>query len=127
MGNNIENEFVSYEQAVALSELGFDEDCVAYFEESNIIWHTQVNQSNLINGAVVAPLKQQVFRWFREKYNYYGLIEGGYDNGKNLFTYVIWRKSFDDCIDDYWNTYEEAENECISKLIELTKQQDNGN
>lgn len=120
----MEKEFVSFDQAVALKELGFDEDCVAYFEELNIICYTQVNQSNLINGAVVAPLKQQIFRWFREKYNLIALIEGGYDSYKNVYSYVIWKGSDDDWLYYYWETYEEAENACIDKLIELAKQQD---
>ena len=60
-------EFVTYEQALALKELGFDEECMAgYDKEDNTLYIAY-----LINAGVQfnshyydkAPLKQQVFRW----------------------------------------------------------------
>jgi len=77
----MEREFCSYEQALALKELGFDEECMAgYDKEDNTLYIAY-----LINAGVQfnshyydkAPLKQQVFRWFREKYELIGLIEIG--------------------------------------------------
>jgi len=117
----MEKEFVTYEQALALKELGFDDECCGYYSD-NILYIYEIENKNLCNGAIVCALKQQVFRWFREKRNLIGLIESGYDNGINMFSYVIWRGSFDNWIDIYWDTYEEAENACIDKLIEITKE-----
>ncbi len=116
----MEKEFVTYEQALALHELGFDEECCGYYSD-NILYIYEIENKNLCNGAIVCPLKQQVFRWFREKYNIIGIIEGGYTEGKNVFSYVIWRESDDDWTDDIYDTYEEAENACIDKLIEIAK------
>lgn len=119
----MENLFISYEQSKSLKEIGFDKMCFGFYSSSGLALHQCKNSEPWMGNTVVAaPLRQQALRWFREKYNYFGLVEGGYDNDKNLFTYVIWRKSFDDCIDTYWETYEEAESACIDKLIELTKQ-----
>jgi hypothetical protein len=67
-------QFVTYEIAVALKELGFDEDCLAhYYGEYKDLMHccensmegdfTVYNRTDSIN----APLWQQVIDWFREK------------------------------------------------------------
>ena len=125
----MEKEFVPYEQALALKELGFDKPCLggyirfrgsetfelAFYKYRNVDFNTT---SNIY---VSAPLYQQVFRWFREKHNIIGLVEGGYDDGKNIFTYVIWNGFKDDWCNEYVSTYEEAELECLRKLIEIVK------
>jgi hypothetical protein len=114
----MEKEFVSYEQALALKKLGFEWQTLNFFDSTTRdFWNWDYFPD------INAPLKQQVFRWFREKHNLIGLIEGGYDNGKNVYSYVIWKGSYDDWLYYYWETYEEAENACIDKLIEIVKQQ----
>ncbi len=128
----MKTEFISYEQALILKELGFDEPCLAFWDGKN----TDAFYFNNIRDAsgdyvpfqkhdrlkwFGAPLYQQAFRWLRAKYNLIGLIEGGYNNGNNLFTYVIWQGSFDNYIDTYWKSYEEAEQACLGKLIEIVK------
>lgn len=123
------DEFVTRKQALALKELGFDEHCLATWEKDikypqRWDWDFELRNSTNQEDEVecTAPLKQQVFRFFREKYNIIGIIEVGYTEGKNVFSYVIWRESDDDWTDDIYDTYEEAENACIDKLIELAKQ-----
>ena len=127
----MEKEFVTYEQALSLKELGFDEKCLTYYYNEILVF-TPIPSLNTNsfwvgkdNNFITVPLKQQVFRWFREKYNIIGIIEGGYTDGKNVFSYVIWQESDDDWTDDIYDTYEEAENACIDKLIELVKQHEN--
>ena len=70
--------------------------------------------------SLLVPLKQQVFKWFREKYNIIGLIEGGFDM-TNIFTYCIWEGFKDKIYDDYYGTYEEAEDVLINILIDKVK------
>lgn len=113
--HSLESEFVTYEQALALKELGFNEYCVGFFYKPNLIWYEEINQSNLIDGEVVAPLKQQVLRWFRDKYGLDGFV---FNSGDNKYSFNI--------SDNYFlnTTYEEAENACIDKLISICKQQD---
>lgn len=70
-----------------------------------------------------APLYEQVFTWFREEHQLMAIIENDFDN----FYYVIQglnRPLFDTIAsnDDYgevFKTYEEAEDACIIKLLEL--------
>jgi hypothetical protein len=119
----MDKEFIPYEQALQLKELGFNEPCFGYW---NIDPYLPKPTFNLVKPfehewCLPAPLYQQAFRWFREKHNLIGLVDGGYDNSKNIFTYVIWNDFRDDIFDDYYSIYEEAELACLKKLIELIK------
>ena len=127
-------EFVSYEQAVALKELGFNEICMGYFD---VRLEHQIGNFNFteIKGyhesvAALSPLKQQVFRWFREKklHNTFpSIIQTR--NWASLYRILEWHPGNDSTsisTSDYYDTYEEAEDACIDKLMELTKQQNNG-
>ena len=127
-------EFVSYEQAVALKELGFNEICMGYFD---VRLEHQIGNFNFTESkgyhesvAALSPLKQQVFRWFREKklHNTFpSIIQTR--NWASLYRILEWHPGNDSTsisTSDYYDTYEEAEDACIDKLIELTKQQDNG-
>ncbi len=59
----MEKEFVPYEQALALKELGFDEPCFGYYVP--LLDNTQELEIKLIqtngNKIVIAPLYQQAF------------------------------------------------------------------
>jgi hypothetical protein len=140
--------FVSYEQALQLKELGFNEPCLKVGNPNgHILWKFMdvldvegvdigdimkekfddrlftfdALTSRWASGAFVEiPLKTQVFKWFREKYNIIGLIEGGFDI-INIFTYCIWEGFKDKFYDDYYGTYEEAEDVLINILIDKVK------
>jgi hypothetical protein len=84
----MQKEFIPYEQALALKELGFDESCFAIWsgiDELNFSITDTVrlySSAFSINGTqsskfyindfnslrVAAPTFSQAFRWFREKY-----------------------------------------------------------
>lgn len=120
----MKNEFVSYEQAVALRELGFDEMCFSFFDRDGKLYEsegTYKRNENVWEHEAIAPLKQQVFRWFREKYDLTGLIH----IGSQKFSYSVNKDGHRITpLKDYLNyngIYEKAENACIDKLIELAK------
>ena len=122
----MEDEFVTYKQALALKELGFNELCLAFYN-GKFLDSTKYDFDNGtsidIELCTKAPLKQQVFRWFREKYGLFGWIEG--NEGKRIYMYRIESPiDSDDQLNCFpFKTYEEAENACIDKLIEIAKQQ----
>jgi len=124
----MEKEFITYEQALALKELGFDEYCLAFYN-GKFLNSTDYNfddgNSKDIGLCIAAPLKQQVFRWFREKYNQHSFIELVYQDGIK-YDYVLYADKDEEECDNFgdgpFNTYEEAENACIDKLIEIAKQ-----
>jgi hypothetical protein len=123
----MEKEFVSYEQAVALKELGFDEECLAFYELGNkevqVVGVSQrYNDPSLLTITdFCAPLKQQVFRWFREN-DYINYIT--YNNWDYMYSFFIDGKhhAFHAVVSNFIY-YEEAENACIDKLIKLDKEQ----
>ncbi len=120
----MKTEFIPYEQALALKELGFDEPCFGLFVSMNnkLLIKEIPNQqeSEQYFGGILAPLFQQAFRFFREK-NLIGLVGGGYFNNRNTFNFEIWNDFKDTIFDEYYPTYEEAELECLKKLIETVK------
>ena len=76
---NLENEFIPYEQSLALKELGFDEPCLAVYNDPEFKWARHLNGwedhelDNVINsiyaegGFVTAPTFSQAFRWLYQK------------------------------------------------------------
>ena len=134
----MEKEFIPYAEALALKELGFESPYpiggyqggkVFYYENGNLYYDSRpMYSSDAHSGQLSAPLYQQAFRWFREKYNLFGCID------LHISTPIHWYIRIDDIIkNDYiyhsedvdlkFDTYEEAELECLKKLIEIT----NGN
>lgn len=74
--------FVPYEIALLAKEKGFDEPCLAIYENKELhTWRvadTLVQQKDLANSdSIVAPLYQQLIDWFREKN--IKLVEGRQD------------------------------------------------
>ena len=124
----MDNQFIPYEQALELKELGFDEQCIAYYvnnQDKLIFDITGVNNFTRTNyGSVLgkhcqaAPLWQQVFEFFREKYNLHYII---YKN-INIDGYDFCEITTDNIINkNSYVTYEEARLECLKKLIEIVK------
>ena len=111
-------EFVPYELAVKLKALGFDEPCLDKYDprfeklSSNMeTWSNEYYPENLMTPA---PLFQQAFRWFREKYDCHHTIQ---HNKK--YVGIAYSSVVNFSIDEF-DTYEEAELACLDKLIELT-------
>jgi hypothetical protein len=126
--------FTSYEQALELKKLGFDEPCLASYIETDDretfvekihleIWSDEDTQYEPISKTK-APLKQQAFKWFRDKHN---LVASLFQtkNIKNEYVYFFEIGELNSdritCYSEDKLTYEEAENACIDKLIETIK------
>ena len=126
-----ENEFIPYEHALALKELGFDKHCFWYYVlETNGDYKLYDKcEVKTYFTYIEAPLYQQAFRWFREKYDldsfvkhlYKSKIKVGYYFGMDEYKGI----DFQMYLDDYYKTYEEAELECLKKLIEIVKENRN--
>ena len=123
MLKNMKEQFIKCEQSLELKELGFDEPCLACWNSyTNLFEYASYSTLFKEKWAIGLPTFYQAFRWFRDKYGLIGLVEGGYDNGKNIFTYVIWNGSKDFFDFEYFSTYEEAELACLTELIKIAKQ-----
>jgi hypothetical protein len=114
----MKNEFIPYEQALALKELGFDEPCFGWFTTGYLRVGSVESKHVQGLGELLAPLYQQAFRWFREKYGFFHYVT---THDSTDFEWYIYDKYQNDWEDDIvQNTYEEAELACLKKLIELS-------
>ncbi len=124
----MEKEFVTYELALKMKQLGFDEPCIKYYWTDGMFTKTYESpfNHNKRDNLISAPLYQQAFRWFREKQEIEGFvhkaIEGTYyfvikrigNNESNMYEFTKTApKTFD--------TFEEAEIACLEKLIEIVE------
>jgi hypothetical protein len=123
----MEKEFIPYEQALALKELGFENKTLKSYDTSVVLANGKYLLDNWYNVSSVdevkAPLYQQAFRWFREKYGYY--TDLFVDDDKTfgfMITYFVEIGRLDKPIQRKYSTYEEAELECLKKLIEIVKE-----
>lgn len=142
-GNYIQNQFCSYEIALKLKELGFNEPCFGYKlrKDSPLSFSLMVGtDTNLLTNskfdvedAVCIPLWQQVIDWFREKHKYSVSIHVDEDNSTpsdikywyciNSFFEVPNNKIVREGIEevDNFSSFEEAREQVILKAIELIK------
>lgn len=112
-------DFIPYKQALELKELGFDEPCLDCYSIKGFLWGMRLLKQSEIENTCTAPLYQQAFRWFREKYGLFAsFVE--YTNDILPEIYYMFTISGGDHYEDF-NTYEEAELACIIKLIEIAK------
>jgi hypothetical protein len=121
----MEKEFIPYEQALALKELGFREHCAAFYsteEELCFKWESNGNMSLHLLRLIQAPTFSQAFRWFREKYGLYTQDFIDLDNKFTKNIVQVNKNGQDFFYLDYYKKYEEAELECLKKLIERIKQ-----
>lgn len=110
-------DFVPYEETLALKKLGFDiEDSLGWYNPEKVL-HDYV-----CADAMSAPLYQQAFRWFREKYRLYGSSCPIPFENDRFFEYNISDTDKSVKQDGVFNSYEEAELACLRKLIEIVKQ-----
>ncbi len=118
----MKKEFIPYEQALELKELGFDESCIAFYEPGNkqvqvVGVEQRYNNPELLQlKDFCAPLYQQAFRWFREKHGLdYEITYAGKKGEYHAFSveYIYGNNGSSPSI----FSYEEAELACLKKLI----------
>jgi hypothetical protein len=123
----MEKEFIPYQQALVLKQLGFNEPCFGYYVSVEVpnpfLVITKISDTQ--GGYFTfAPLYQQAFRWFREKYNISANVQSIYaDETYTNLKFIFWFANYEDDSDEEisYNTYEEAELACLIKLIEIVK------
>ena len=129
----MEREFVPYNQALKLKELGFDEPCFGFYqleygeirpimvddnEQYRLTGYRTCKNSEIPKHYTSAPTFSQCFRWFREKYELFCWIEKFHVDETYIFQ--IPPANFTK-IQGHYITYEEAELACLDKLIEIVE------
>ena len=124
----IEEQFVPYEIALKLKELGFKEECFGYYDNWLNYGKEKITfRLGLCKGdikVIPTPLWQQAFDWFREKYNHSGEVYfySSADFGKWHFDIGPLKpdgERFTTPVKEGFQTYSLARESCIEKLIEI--------
>jgi hypothetical protein len=142
MEKEFEKEFVTYELALRMKQIGFDEPCFGHYQQE---WHddgmTELEpslqmiiskQHQHAYQIYTAPTFSQAFRWFREKYGICTNIRrGSATMHEHMQKHGILVKDYEwslNTIDGNYltsmgveDTWEEAELVCLTKLIELVE------
>jgi len=137
----MEKEFLPYQIAVDMKLIGFDEPCLKVGNPNgHIMWKwievdgepPTVNINDVIQvhydeNWIEIPTFSQAFRWFREKCCIQN--EVCFDDEGGIHYYYVIRYFKNKKWNFYQNsstltfkTYEDAELECLKKLIELVKE-----
>ena len=124
MQNNIESLFVPYQIALDMKSIGFDEPCFSYYLEdgtripASYSWEGTVYPSNadLLPEWCTAPIFSQCFKWFREKHDLDVISKPHIRKTKKYVCDPVNIRL------EAKNTYEEAELECLKKLIQIIKE-----
>ena len=134
----MEKEFVPYEQALALKELGFDEPCFGYYESTYGKEKVIIEPSKLITNSnyskvfseiryrIVTPTFSQAFRWFRDNFGLSGWVDESFTTNNRQGVVSVKSPKGLEYIQSpkatmFFETYEEAELACLKKLIEIIK------
>jgi hypothetical protein len=132
----MEKEFVTYSQALALKELGFDEESFGHYRTygKNLFYATPIARNLPARYRVInAPLYQQAFSFFREKHGLMHIINPYYFTAEiDYLNERIVNKQYGDFIphdhlvdeegeEIKHSSYEEAESACLDVLIEICK------
>lgn len=120
----MENNFIPYEQALALKELGFDYPFFGYYtgDKMRLVIKPAIRRDTKL--CCKAPLFQQAFEFFRELKLVPSIIYLPDHNGYN-FNITIHRDKY---YDEFWGllgdntSYKEVEIECLKKLIEIANE-----
>jgi len=137
-------DFVEYEEALELKQLGFDEPCLKFYATEKLVLgldtdngdtNSKLSQYNPL--FISAPTYSQAFRWFRENYELEVVFSPDSFNKEELklrqYKIISYSKKWvlEKYVDQsHWTrkgcfkTYEEAELACLKKLIEIVKQND---
>jgi hypothetical protein len=115
-------DFTLYPEALELKQLGFDEPCFAFYDESLYFPNNENQYGTFCNqkldaSSCSAPTYSQAFRWFRDKYGLCIVIKP-IDDKKLDLGYNLLKNGL---IMNAHLTYEGAELACLRNLIKIVK------
>ena len=129
----MEKEFVPYNLAKQIKQLGFKQECFGYYidvEVANPFLVKNIVSDDQGGYFTLAPTFSQAFRWFREKYNLHHSISILQRSCRYHFKIRTIEcesdlKPFGDnkiiSEDGPRKKYEDIELDCLKKLIEIVK------
>jgi hypothetical protein len=113
--------FLNWELNNQMYSLGYNGDTLMFIDDEEDIIN---DDSSVLIGANPAILFSAAFRWFREKYGLYHSIalDNSLEDDVNCDYQIINHNQSISELETDFKSYEEAETECLKKLIEIVKQ-----
>jgi len=128
---NLQKDFLPFELSLKMKQLGFDKPCLAKYITSDLvvkgcykdshILHALFEENEICEAHILVPTFSQTFRWFREKYGLYHSIglDNSLENDVNCDYQIINHNQSISELETDFKSYEEAELECLKKLIQI--------
>ena len=136
----MEKEFVPVELALRMKAIGFDEPCFGHYQQEyhdDGMTELEPSLQMIISKqhqhayqVCTAPLYQQAFKWFREKYDLFPIVQPYFPSNRLTWN-IIFMDNFSINVGDgdgeyveseIIGSYEEAEIACLKKMIEIVKE-----
>ena len=122
----MKKQFVTYEISLKLKELGFDEECLAAYEEGDLNIYFDINKNidwSEYDDCCSAPLWSQCLSWLREKHNIDIIVKPwtGDVKGTKMYTADITIFGINTYKFKRHNSYEEALEEGLLEALKLIK------
>lgn len=124
--SKLNKQFIPHNESLSLKELGFVEECFAFYDEFGLLNIGKSGFSKKEDQLYFskAPLWQQAFDWFRTEHNLHIEIRSFTVNKftfviqkiENIIKYIVYGS-----YKHSYSTYEETSLECLRKLIEIAK------
>jgi hypothetical protein len=130
----MEKEFVPYDLAFRMKELGFDYNILGFYYDNKLLEYCCGNTKvkDLEKGDVAAPTFSQAFSWIREKYDLWCCIKKyPTSENPNRCYYELTGNNINADKDEspnsymsgWFDSYKEAELACLEKLIKTIEEQ----
>ena len=133
-----EDKFLPIEPALQMKEIGFDEQCLAvfyhkgdltefymyhkkFFHTLNVCKNSELTEK--FPNYLATPLYQDAFEWFRDEHGLEGKVERAEDYTWYKWEVTRYNENGKKYVADYYEyeTYREAENDCLHCLINEVK------
>ena len=121
----MKKEFVTYEIALELKQLGFNEPCFGWFTGSYLRIGSVVENKHVQGeDEILAPTFSQAFRWFEEKYSYFVAVKTDTTPNEILgFDYYIKSWKFGPKYFNFFKEKGEGNIKVIKIMIEMVKKE----
>lgn len=132
----MQDQFVPYEVAFAMKELGFDGECFAFYYGKiteqpvfdmglNLYTENRTNTglvSKFKDGLCTVPLWQQAFEWFRDEHNI--IAYPRYNRMAQYYSFdILLSVQYSDiATTKFCDTFREAELDCLNMIIKILKE-----
>ena len=112
----MEKEFITYDLALRMKEIGFDEPCFVTIDQTGFMHLNGTEypiRGSMVYHEINVPTWQSAFKWFRDNYGVH-MTTSKYDETQWWVNWGSWTSKV-------YDSYEEAQKSCLEKLCEIVE------